>query len=173
VGRKNIPKDIRLRVLHEGGYKCGNPVCRTFLTLDVHHLDPVSQEGKDTPDNLIALCPNCHSMHHKGHIPIESIRAWKLILVAINDGLDKQSIDLLLTIGKFDELYISGEGMFQIAPLVANNLVKCHLDSLSRGSMATKATYKVKINENGINLIDAWRKGDQARFVGTLSSNNT
>lgn len=28
--------------------------------LEVHHLVPVCKGGSNTPDNLVALCPNCH-----------------------------------------------------------------------------------------------------------------
>lgn len=33
---------------------------RTFLT--IHHMIPVADGGTDSPDNLIILCPNCHSI---------------------------------------------------------------------------------------------------------------
>ena len=32
--------------------------------LEVHHRVPLSQGGDDTVENAIALCPNCHRMHH-------------------------------------------------------------------------------------------------------------
>jgi len=34
--------------------------------LEVHHIIPLSQEGDDTLDNTIALCPNCHRQEHFG-----------------------------------------------------------------------------------------------------------
>ncbi|MCP5450830.1 MAG: HNH endonuclease, partial [Gammaproteobacteria bacterium] len=71
--RKPIKVDIKHQVLHESGYKCSNPVCRTILTLDIHHLEYVSKNGDNTPDNLLALCPNCHALHHKGIIPDNSL----------------------------------------------------------------------------------------------------
>lgn len=33
---------------------------RTFLT--IHHMIPSADGGSDDPDNLIILCPNCHSL---------------------------------------------------------------------------------------------------------------
>lgn len=47
---------------------CENPA--PFATddgpfLEVHHLIPMSEGGPDTPDNVVALCPNCHrSLHY-------------------------------------------------------------------------------------------------------------
>lgn len=34
--------------------------------LEVHHTQPLSEDGKDTLDNVEALCPNCHSKAHHG-----------------------------------------------------------------------------------------------------------
>jgi len=50
--------------LHESGYRCGNPVCRTILTLDIHHLTRI-EGGPNTAENLLPLCPNCHAQHHQ------------------------------------------------------------------------------------------------------------
>lgn len=49
--------------------------CQTeapFLTgagtpyLEVHHVVPLSQDGEDRLDNVLALCPNCHRKAHFG-----------------------------------------------------------------------------------------------------------
>lgn len=34
--------------------------------LEVHHVTRVSDDGPDHPDNVIALCPNCHAEVHNG-----------------------------------------------------------------------------------------------------------
>jgi hypothetical protein len=36
--------------------------------LEVHHIQPLSEDGADTIDNCIALCPNCHRHAHYGKI---------------------------------------------------------------------------------------------------------
>ena len=38
----------------------GNPF------LEVHHLHRLSDGGPDTPENVMALCPNCHRRRHRG-----------------------------------------------------------------------------------------------------------
>ena len=49
---------------------CRNPA--PFLTgaglpyLEVHHVVPLSKEGPDSLDNVLALCPNCHRKAHFG-----------------------------------------------------------------------------------------------------------
>jgi hypothetical protein len=34
--------------------------------LEVHHIIPLAEDGEDTVDNAIALCPNCHREMHYG-----------------------------------------------------------------------------------------------------------
>lgn len=34
--------------------------------LEVHHIIPLSQGGKDTVENTVAICPNCHRKAHFG-----------------------------------------------------------------------------------------------------------
>jgi len=34
--------------------------------LEVHHIKQLSDEGGDTVENAIALCPNCHRFEHHG-----------------------------------------------------------------------------------------------------------
>jgi 5-methylcytosine-specific restriction protein A len=34
--------------------------------LEVHHLHRLSDGGPDKPENVIALCPNCHKRRHRG-----------------------------------------------------------------------------------------------------------
>lgn len=34
--------------------------------LEVHHLHRLSDGGPDKPDNVIAICPNCHRRRHRG-----------------------------------------------------------------------------------------------------------
>jgi hypothetical protein len=52
--RQKLSIEIRQQVLHEAGYKCANPTCRSIITLDIHHLDYVSEDGENLPTNLIA-----------------------------------------------------------------------------------------------------------------------
>lgn len=167
--RKKITQDVKQQVLHETGFQCANPNCRTPLTLDIHHLDKVSDGGSDDPENLIALCPNCHARHHRGHIPRESIRAWKMLAISLNEGLGRRSLDILLALDKTDShsLMIDGEGALQAASLIASNLVR--LARNPRHSLLTKGmgfpVYVLELTERGQNVVHAWKQGDQKGVV--------
>jgi hypothetical protein len=82
--RTAISDQIRQDVLTEAGYKCANPTCQTTLALDHHHIVHVSESGTNEISNLLALCPTCHSLHHRGTISDRSIAKWKERVVALN-----------------------------------------------------------------------------------------
>lgn len=41
------------------------------LTADAHHVRPRNKGGKDVPENLICVCPNCHRKLHSGEYEIK------------------------------------------------------------------------------------------------------
>jgi hypothetical protein len=160
---QRVPLDVRRLVLHEAGYKCSNPACRYPLTLDVHHLYYVSKGGSGSADNLLPLCPNCHTEHHNGNIPTESLRAWKMLLMALNEGFDRRSIDVLLTIEKLDGVTeITGDGLPTYAPLIASNLVTV---VMLHAALTGHALYRASLTERGKLFVEGWRKGDQRAAI--------
>ncbi|MCD6148978.1 RRXRR domain-containing protein [bacterium] len=56
-------QNIRAYVLHRDKYAC--QLCgKKNVQFQLHHVVPRSQNGKDHPDNLITLCPDCHVKVH-------------------------------------------------------------------------------------------------------------
>lgn len=53
--------------------------------LEVHHIEPLANGGKDTIENAVALCPNCHREAHHG-INIEEIKK-KLLCLTVEQNL--------------------------------------------------------------------------------------
>ena len=163
-----------MAVLHEAGYRCSNPTCRTILTLDIHHLDYVSEGGADVHENLLALCPNCHSLHHKGHIPQESLRAWKMLLLALNEGFDRRSIDMLLALDELEGIMLWGDGVLNCAALVASGMVsveKKHEEIEVEGFFfgphkeQQVQKYWIELSVKGRHFVEAWKRGDQNAAV--------
>ena len=134
--RKAIPLATKREVLIEAGYRCGVPTCRAF-TIDIHHIIERSKGGKDTSENLIALCPTCHTRYHRGEYARDAIQVWKGILVQLNHAFDKDAIDNLIFLKKIEHrdqdeqekrianfLLLSGDGTLRFANLVAAGLAK-------------------------------------------------
>ena len=167
--RKRIPADYRQQVLHEAGYRCANPTCRTVLTLDIHHMEYVSRQGSNEPSNLLPLCPNCHSLHHSGVISHESVRAWKMLLLALNDAFDKQQVDSLLMLDRVKALWIAADSVVAFAGLLAAGMV-----CLYEGNYYVPIMhYHVALTEKGQNFVSGWKSGKQEAAIPTTSTNET
>lgn len=123
--RQKLPLKTVTLVLTEVGYRCAVPTCRGILALDMHHLWEVSGGGGDEPANLIALCPTCHALYHRGTISQESIYAYKAMLVAIGRAFDVEAIDSLFFLSMLpkDYLVLSGDGVLHFSRLIAAGLV--------------------------------------------------
>jgi hypothetical protein len=160
--RKPTPVDVKALVLHEAGYRCANPACHTILTIEIHHLDRVSDCGSNNPENLLALCPNCHSLHHAGTIPLPSLRAWKFLLLALNEAFDRKLVDLVLTLHKVKEVHVSGDGVLQCSPGIASGLIRIETRQHSDD-------YWASLSEKGHRFVQGWIQGDQRTAVETLS----
>ena len=59
--RPAIPADLKRKVLVEAGHRCAIPTCR-HIEVEVHHIIPWAERKEHKYENLIALCPNCHSL---------------------------------------------------------------------------------------------------------------
>ena len=156
-------------VLTEAGYRCAVPTCRGILALDMHHIWEVSAGGGNDPSNLIALCPTCHALYHRGTISGDSIYAYKAMLVAISRAFDIEAIDKLLFLHKLPDnlLVVSGDGVLQFARLVAADLATFQLKANNAWQLVT---YSVFLTQKGRMLVDAWMAGDRSTLTSALSS---
>jgi hypothetical protein len=133
--RQNPSTSVRDEVLREAGYKCANPTCRNILTLQLHHIVWVKDDGGSHSTNLIALCGHCHDLHTRHHIPVSAIRHWKAMLHALNHAFNKESTDLLLYLNQpgIENVWYTGEGLLRFSGLVAAGLVEIAESQFSVG----------------------------------------
>src|ERR1700733_4884941 len=129
----------------------------------MHHIWEVSAGGGNDPSNLIALCPTCHALYHRGTIKADSIYAYKAMLVAITRAFDVEAIDRLLFLESCEKdfLVVSGDGLLHFSRLIAAGLATVEQKSNNNWQIVT---YAVNINEKGRQLIEAWRQGDRTRL---------
>lgn len=76
MARINLPAELKRKVLVEAGHRCAISTCRDTTT-EISHIIPYSKVKNHTFDNLIALCPNCHTRFDKGEIDAKSILIYK------------------------------------------------------------------------------------------------
>lgn len=61
------------RVLLRDDYTC--QLCGTRCNLEVHHIRFRSSGGKDSEENLVTLCHDCHCALHGGKIKMSRLTA--------------------------------------------------------------------------------------------------
>lgn len=84
--RRRLAREL---VLIRANYQCEHDKCggmpfelgrdnRPILQVD--HITPLSESGSDTPDNMIALCPNCHSAKTLGRSADNTARRFRQLV---------------------------------------------------------------------------------------------
>ena len=82
--RPAIPAKIKRAVLVEAGHRCAIPTCRSTTT-EIAHIDPWEKTQDHSFENLIALCPNCHTRYdQKKEIDRLSVKMYKENLGILN-----------------------------------------------------------------------------------------
>ncbi len=94
-----VPQKLKRRVLCEAGHRCAIHTCRN-PDVEIHHIIPWKECGEHKYENLIALCPNCHTRAHRGEIDKNSLRIYKANLRYAHDRFSLLEVDILLTLHK-------------------------------------------------------------------------
>ena len=77
MGRDAIPAEVKRAVLVEAGHRCAISTCRATTT-EIAHIEPWAETKDHSFDNLIALCPNCHTRYDANkEIDRKSMRMYK------------------------------------------------------------------------------------------------
>ena len=164
--RRPVAKPIQLAVLTEAGWRCAVPTCRTVLALDLHHLVEVGEGGKNDAANLLALCPTCHALHHRGDLTREALYTYKAILIALSHAFDIASVDQLLFLDVVSDrpLQLHGQGVLLFMRLISAQLA----DFKNTGKDMGVEFYSVALTPRGKALVYAWKSGNQENVAAAL-----
>lgn len=82
--RTKLPESVQRRLYAESMGKCMNPSCCTDLFTDKGdiieraHLVPYCETSDNSFENIVLLCPNCHTNYDKNKaFDVEEVRRWK------------------------------------------------------------------------------------------------
>lgn len=168
----------------EAGYKCANPVCRHVLTLELHHIVWVRDGGSNDPENLLVLCPNCHSLHTYDHIPASAIVAWKSLLTALGNP-NRGAVDFLLVLADEEDrikkdadaqnpappFRFTGDSLPFLAPLLTSGLIQITRRLLGASLMGgAHPSFEIALTERGATLVAAWRSGNPETVRAALDN---
>lgn len=116
--RDAVPTEVKRAVLVEAGHRCAIPTCRATTT-EIAHIVPWVESQDNSFENLIALCPNCHTrFDQKKEIDRLAVKMYKHNLGILNNRYGEFERRL------FEVLAKSGERVFVLGAagdlLVAN-----------------------------------------------------
>lgn len=93
--RVPLPADLKRQVLIEAGHRCAIPTCKNPTT-EIAHIKPYSEVLGHTFDNLIALCPNCHTRYDRvKDIDRKSMLNYKYNLALMNHRYGRFELTIL------------------------------------------------------------------------------
>ena len=81
---RSIPQNTQRRLWASSLEVCGNPDCQNELIKnessigEIAHIEPYAEGENNEFDNLILLCPNCHTLLDKQK-DVETLKRWKNI----------------------------------------------------------------------------------------------
>jgi len=152
---------LRDRVLHEAGFRCGNPACRAPLTLDAHHLAPACAGAATAAEDLLCLCAGCHAMLAGGAFTRDTLRVWKQASHSLVAGFGRDAPDTLLLLKVVEDLAVSGDGLMRCSGLVTSGLLEIRARISGVVSGQGGDIFKLRLSARGRAFVDAWISGHQ------------
>jgi HNH endonuclease len=160
--RPSIPIKIKRRILIEAGYRCAIPTCRWPITENAHIISWA--ESKDhSYENLIALCPNCHTLYDSGKIERAAIIAYKKKLMFLNEVYSRFELDALDHLKTHKRALIPGELL--IKRLLEEEIVEHEEEIMIQGfgdGEDILGIFSVILSEKGKKLLEDWSKVDES-----------
>ena len=84
MGGRNIEETVKRRLYAESMGRCMNPNCQRELfskigdIIEKAHIDPYCETADNSFENLVILCPSCHTDFDKNHaFTPEEVLDWK------------------------------------------------------------------------------------------------
>jgi hypothetical protein len=103
MSRDTIPAEIKRAVLVEAGHRCAIPTCRATTT-EIAHIVPWAETQDNSFENLIALCPNCHTrFDQKKEIDRLAVKMYKHNLGILNNRYGEFERRLFEVLAKSNE----------------------------------------------------------------------
>lgn len=154
--REAIPSKLKRIILVEAGHRCAIPTCR-FPTTELAHIEPYAIVKKHEENNLIALCPNCHTRYDKGEIDKKSMLIYKNKLIYLSDRYSKYELNVLDYLRKENKVIIYGH--LSIKNIIDDDLVKnahtiCHY-TYNDGTKELQE-FVVILTDSGKEFIKKW-----------------
>lgn len=111
MNRHAIPAEVKRAVLVEAGHRCAIPTCRATTT-EIAHITPWAETQDHSFENLIALCPNCHTrFDQKKEMDRLAVKMYKQNLGILNNRYGEFERRLFEMLARTNErVFVVGAG---------------------------------------------------------------
>lgn len=164
--RPRIPADLKRTILVESGHRCAIATCR-YPTTEIAHIEPWSKVREHKYENLIALCPNCHTRaDQKNEIDKKSLRIYKEKIRFLSDKFTKHEMNVLSYLSRKEKVIVYGE--LSVKNLLDNELITnshtiCHF-TYSDGTVENQE-FVVTLTKIGKEFVSNWQDQDISEFI--------
>ena len=159
--RPAIPMAIKRKILMEAGHRCAIPTCKQ-TPVELAHIVPWSTVKEHTFENLIALCPTCHTRFDRGDIDKKSIEQYKLNLNIINNkygDFERRVLEFFAENTQENQLWLPGGLDIMLMYLLKDNLI-IDTGETSKIIMAGMPSQKLyELTTDGRLYVNEWLKG--------------
>jgi hypothetical protein len=161
--REHIPMEIQRAVLVEAGYRCAIPTCR-YPTTEIAHIVPYARTKDNSFENLIALCPNCHTRYDKGQMgDAKAMRIYKQNLGILHGRYSE------LERRVFERAAADNERFFVLHDSVELLLMNAVRDGLLQrrdlvgihNLSAPNNCYRYEVTEQGVEFANRYFRGEE------------
>ena len=144
-------------MLIEAGHRCAIPACRQ-VPVEIAHIVPWAKCRDHTLENLIALCPTCHTRFDKGEIDRKSMVAYKHALILRNSryGDLEQRVLRLCVRNKTDEVWLLADLEILVLYLLEDGLLEDTGQSKPVGAAGAPLQKLYKLTTKGKEYIARW-----------------
>lgn len=151
--RLPIPAKLKRKILVEAGHRCAIPTCRT-PTIEIAHIEPWSKSKEHKYEELIALCPNCHTRADKGEIDRKSLKIYKRILQKLTDRYEKVELNILNELRQNKRVVFAGNMLLLIKNLLDDGLVTFKEWGVYAGGIPINI--QIFLTDKGKEFIEEW-----------------
>ncbi|MFJ4585324.1 HNH endonuclease [Streptomyces echinatus] len=177
--RPDIPTALRRAVLVEAGHRCAIPTCRQ-TPVELAHITAWAKVKEHTFDNLIALCPTCHTRFDRGEMDRKSMLQYKANLEILNHrytDIERQLLKALLRrVQWFREKYpmlraqeinnwpqagrirLYADMQWVVSNLLDDGLIEFRVERhrLLQQQEQTRNAKVVELTDKGLEFLDHW-----------------
>jgi hypothetical protein len=153
--RPPIPAALERLLLVECGHRCAIPTCRQH-PVELAHIIPWAQVKVHKFENLIALCPTCHTRYDNGEIDRQSMRTYKLNLLLVHSrygDLEQRLIRMLVKDRTTDEFWWFADMQILLPYLLDDGLIQDTGKMRKQGGLVQKL---YKLTKNGQMYVAQW-----------------